>query len=173
MKSTITRKKTANRFALIFCLGILFLADAAMAQKATWIWYPGDYEVWLSNKMQSRRAERGSFKPPFWKLDSPYPLIEFHKDFTLPAAEKVDLNVEGQYNVKLDGTFQNTVNKNTTANGGAIKLSTDWNTSNKLSPLMLSMARAMPMANRHPASTVIRPTRIRSLLVAFGLIFSA
>jgi alpha-L-rhamnosidase len=87
----------------MLCLGFLFFADAAMAQKATWIWYPGDYEVWLSNKMQNRRTERGAFLPPFWKLDSHYVLIDFHKDFVLPNPEKVELAVEGQYNVKLDG----------------------------------------------------------------------
>ncbi|HWJ25868.1 MAG TPA: hypothetical protein VNS32_04955, partial [Flavisolibacter sp.] len=73
------------------------------AQKATWIWYPGDYEVWLGNKMQNRRTERNSFLPPFWKLDSHYPLIDFHKDFNLTQAEDVVLFVEGKFNVKIDG----------------------------------------------------------------------
>ena len=26
----------------------------AMTSKATWIWYPGDYEIWLGNKMNNR-----------------------------------------------------------------------------------------------------------------------
>nr|WP_255486824.1 alpha-rhamnosidase [Mucilaginibacter sp. SP1R1] len=81
----------------------MFFADLAKAQKATWVWYPGDYEVWLSNKMQNRRTERGAFFPPFWKQDSHYVLIDFHKDFVLANAEKADLAVEGQYNVKIDG----------------------------------------------------------------------
>ncbi|MBD0288004.1 MAG: hypothetical protein ICV79_21650, partial [Flavisolibacter sp.] len=51
------------------------LCAEPQAQKATWIWYPGDFEVWLGNKMQNRRTERGSFFPPFWKLDSHYPLM--------------------------------------------------------------------------------------------------
>nr|WP_242695901.1 alpha-L-rhamnosidase C-terminal domain-containing protein [Pedobacter sp. SYSU D00873] len=80
------------------------MSEIASAQsKATWIWYPGDFEIWLGNNMQNRRTERASFFPPFWKLDSHYPLIDFHKDFDLPAAEEVDLFVEGQYNVKIDG----------------------------------------------------------------------
>nr|WP_242691728.1 alpha-L-rhamnosidase C-terminal domain-containing protein [Pedobacter sp. SYSU D00823] len=80
------------------------MSEIAVAQsKATWIWYPGDFEIWLGNNMQNRRTERASFFPPFWKLDSHYPLIDFHKDFDLPAAEEVDLFVEGQYNVKIDG----------------------------------------------------------------------
>jgi alpha-L-rhamnosidase len=83
--------------------GLMLIGNLAKAQKASWIWYPGDYEVWMSNKMQSRRTERGSFLPPFWKLDSHYVLIDFHKDFELSEAEDAQLYVEGQYNVKLDG----------------------------------------------------------------------
>src|SRR6185312_12453239 len=75
----------------------------AQQAQASWIWYPGDYSIWLSNKMQTRRTERGTFLPPFWKLYSPYPLMEFHKDFVLPGAEDAHLYVEGQYNVSLDG----------------------------------------------------------------------
>ncbi|HYE55582.1 MAG TPA: alpha-L-rhamnosidase C-terminal domain-containing protein [Chitinophagaceae bacterium] len=75
----------------------------AQAQRATWIWYPGDYEIWLSNKMQNRRTERGSFFPPFWKLDNHYVLMDFHKDFNLANADEAIIAVEGKYTVKLDG----------------------------------------------------------------------
>lgn len=27
----------------------------------TWIWYPGDYEIWLGNQMNNLRTERGAF----------------------------------------------------------------------------------------------------------------
>ena len=69
----------------------------------TWIWYPGDYEIWLANKMQNRRTERGTFFPVFWKVDSHYPLIDFHKVYELTEPEEVEIFVEGEYNVKLDG----------------------------------------------------------------------
>jgi len=86
---------------VMIVLYILFNCHSAKAQ--TWIGYPGDYEVWLGNKMQNRRTERGSFLPPFWKMDSHYVLIDFRKDFQLSAATDVDVFVEGQYNIKLDG----------------------------------------------------------------------
>lgn len=73
--------------------------------EATWIWYPGDYELWLGNTMQNRRTERGTFFPPFWKMDSHYLLVEFSTQVVLEAPETVELAVEGQYNVKLDGRF--------------------------------------------------------------------
>jgi len=70
---------------------------------ATWIWYPGDFEIVLANKMQNRRTERGTFFPVFWKIDGHYVLMDFHKEFDVPEQEIVDIYVEGEYNVKLDG----------------------------------------------------------------------
>ena len=87
-------------FLLIFLLLTAFFSEA---QKATWIWYPGDYEIWLSNQMQNRRTDRGSFFPVFWKVDAHYVLMDFHKDFEIAQAEQISIFTEGTYNVKLDG----------------------------------------------------------------------
>jgi hypothetical protein len=73
------------------------------AQQATWIWYPGDYEIWLANKMENRRTDRGTFLPVFWKVDSHYPLVDFHRVFDVVEPEEVAIYVEGIYNVRLDG----------------------------------------------------------------------
>jgi alpha-L-rhamnosidase len=78
-----------------------FLPDTFAAP--TWIWYPGDFEIVLANKMQNRRTERGTFFPVFWKIDNHYVLMDFHKVFDVPASEIVDIYVEGVYNVKIDG----------------------------------------------------------------------
>ncbi|MBB1286478.1 alpha-rhamnosidase [Flavisolibacter sp. BT320] len=88
-------------FISLFSLLNFWLQSAA--QQATWIWYPGDYEIWLSNNMQNRRTDRGAFFPVFWKIDSHYPLMDFHKEFTLSQPEEVAIYAEGKYNVKLDG----------------------------------------------------------------------
>jgi hypothetical protein len=85
---------------LIFIIACL---DMMGQSHPTWIWYPGDFEIWLSNHMQNRRTDRGTFFPVFWKYDSHYPLIDFHKDFNLTAPEEVKIYVEGIYNIKLDG----------------------------------------------------------------------
>lgn len=82
---------------------VLWLVSCFAAQAQTWIWYPGDYEIWLSNKMQNRRTDRGSFFPVFWKVDNHYVLMDFHKEFNLAQPEEVAIYTEGQYNVKLDG----------------------------------------------------------------------
>lgn len=72
----------------------------------TWIWYPGDYEIWLGNEMNNRRTERGAFFPPFWKTDSHYVVVEFSKKLNLAAPEEIEIAVEGRYNLKLDGKLQ-------------------------------------------------------------------
>ncbi|GAB3947144.1 alpha-L-rhamnosidase C-terminal domain-containing protein [Spirosoma harenae] len=96
--------KHRAHLSLIFISIFLLSVTPSLAQnQATWIWYPGDFEIWLGNNMQNRRTERTTFLPPFWKLDSHYNLIDFHKDFDLSQAEDVELFVEGKYNVKVDG----------------------------------------------------------------------
>ncbi|MET0463816.1 MAG: alpha-rhamnosidase [Chitinophagaceae bacterium] len=88
---------------IVFPALLVLFSLCLSAQKATWIWYPGDFEISLANKMQNRRTERGTFFPVFWKMDNHYVLMDFHKVFQLDQPEKVILFVEGQYNVKLDG----------------------------------------------------------------------
>ncbi|MFO7658026.1 MAG: alpha-rhamnosidase [Bacteroidales bacterium] len=97
-----------NKVKFFFVLlGFLTLIpfETTHAQQATWIWYPGDYDIWLGNIVQNRRTERDAFFPPFWKMDSHYVLVEFSKKIELATPETITIKVEGQYNVKLDGKF--------------------------------------------------------------------
>lgn len=97
-------KRMAFRKKLPLLLFIHVIACTTLqAQQATWIWYPGDFEVSLSNQMQNRRTERSTFLPVFWKADNHYPMVEFTKTFELPQQEEVVIAIEGEYNVKLDG----------------------------------------------------------------------
>ena len=89
---------------LLSLLLLLVCSTPLLAQ--TWIWYPGDYELWLGNNMNNRRTERGAFFPPFWKMDSHYVLVEFSKKLDLAQPEEIEIAAEGRYNVKLDGKFQ-------------------------------------------------------------------
>ena len=74
--------------------------------KATWIWYPGDFEVWLGNIFNNRRTERGAMFPPFWKQDSHYVTVEFSNTFTLDEPETITITCEGQFNFAIDGKLQ-------------------------------------------------------------------
>jgi alpha-L-rhamnosidase len=107
---------------VVFAL-IGFVSTDLFAQQASWIWYPGDFDIYMSNVMQNRRTERGSFFPPFWKMDSHYVLVDFHKEFNLKEAEDVKLYVEGTYNVKIDGQAITGFPKVITVPAGKHKLS--------------------------------------------------
>lgn len=115
-------KSILRTFLTIAVLSVLSLSDA-LAQQASWIWYPGDFDIHMSNIMQNRRTERGSFFPPFWKMDSHYVLVDFHKEFELKEAEEVELYVEGTYNVKIDGQAITGFPKRITIPAGKHKLS--------------------------------------------------
>lgn len=102
---TTTHKKNRQlmKKLIVFYFLMLTLSSSTTAQTATWIWYPGDWEISLSNKMQNRRTERGVFFPVFWKMDNHYVLMDFHKVLFLTQPEEVNIYAEGEYNVKIDG----------------------------------------------------------------------
>ena len=72
---------------------------------ATWIWSPGDFEIWLSNRMQVQRVERDVAWPPFWRLYGHQPQVNFIRQVDLAAPEDIDITVEGIYNIAIDGRF--------------------------------------------------------------------
>lgn len=98
-----------NKFYSLIWLVFIVLSSSLYAQQdvsdseATWIWYPGDYEIWLSNQMQAKRTERGAFFPPLWRYYSPYPLVTFRKQLSLKVADVVQIYTEGQAKIQLDG----------------------------------------------------------------------
>lgn len=73
---------------------------------ATWIWFPGDFEVWLGNHFNNRRTERGAMFPPFWKQDSHWPTVLFTKEIQLEEPETVTIATEGMFNLMIDGRLQ-------------------------------------------------------------------
>lgn len=75
-------------------------------QHSTWIWFPGDFEVWLGNRFNNKRTERGAMFPPFWKQDSHWPTVEFSKTVRLESAETIRIATEGIFNLMLDGKLQ-------------------------------------------------------------------
>ena len=71
-----------------------------------WIWYPGDFEIWLGNRFNNRRTERGTMLPPFWKQDSHWVTVEFRKTVMLEATTRINIYAEGRYRVSIDGWLQ-------------------------------------------------------------------
>ena len=96
--------------------------------KATWIWYPGDFEIWLGNIFNNRRTERGTMLPPFWKQDSHWPTVEFSKTITLKEDENITIASEGKFNLSVDGKLQFGMPKTFVVPAGEHKLSLKvWN----------------------------------------------
>ncbi len=50
--------------------------------KARWIWYRGDFEIYHSLLLHSKREDRGYHRPTCWSLPTPYPRVDFYKKFT-------------------------------------------------------------------------------------------
>ena len=73
---------------------------------STWIWYPGDWEIWLGNRFNNRRTERGAMFPPFWKQDSHWATVEFSTVVNLAHAETITIAAEGRFNFMLDGKLR-------------------------------------------------------------------
>jgi alpha-L-rhamnosidase len=95
-----------RRIFLLFLVLFSFLSSInAQSAKATWIWYPGDFEIWLSNQMQNRRTERFAFVPPFWRVYSHNPQVNFSKQVDLQAPEEIMVAVDGRFNVTLNGQY--------------------------------------------------------------------
>ena len=51
-------------------------------QAAQWIWYPGDFEMMLLQRVMVNRYERDVYVPSFWRLDDFYKSVRFIREFT-------------------------------------------------------------------------------------------
>ena len=70
-----------------------------------WIWFPDDFETELSSKFMAKRYERDVIIPPFWKESLPYRNVKFIKEADFLQDEVMKIEVEGQFNVELDGKY--------------------------------------------------------------------
>ncbi|MDR1891415.1 MAG: hypothetical protein LBQ48_00140 [Oscillospiraceae bacterium] len=71
--------------------------------QAKWIWYPGEFEFWLNQRVASARYQKGGLIPPFWRVDVCYSSITFLKTVELEKPETVYVFAQGEYNVHLLG----------------------------------------------------------------------
>ena len=74
-----------------------------MKNTSKWIWYYGDFELYHSLRMQTRREEFDYRFPPFWRLDDCYHNVRFRKTVTLETAEKVKIHAYGTGMAEFDG----------------------------------------------------------------------
>lgn len=90
-----------KRFGILIAL----LSTVVIAKAQTWIWFPGDMDLWTGNRVNNLRTENGGMWPAFWRADSHWQNVEFSKSFDLAQDEEVEIAAEGQYSIKLDKWF--------------------------------------------------------------------
>ena len=79
------------------------MTQPAHPRTAVWIWYPGDFEIRLHEKVSVRRRSRGAMYPAYWRLDRHYSNIRFRFTYDLPCEETVRVWAEGTFSLYLDG----------------------------------------------------------------------
>ncbi|OUS77070.1 hypothetical protein B1748_07895 [Paenibacillus sp. MY03] len=77
------------------------------SKRAEWIFYPGDFEIWLRREVEFRRDERRITIPPIWRVDSPYTAVRFRRTVHLEAAESVVFRANGEFMLQIDGVTMN------------------------------------------------------------------
>lgn len=70
---------------------------------AKWIWLKGDFEIYHSLLLHSRREDKGCNYPPMWHLDTPYPNVVFKKVFTAEKAGAFRVFAKGNGYAMMDG----------------------------------------------------------------------
>ncbi|MCI8331517.1 MAG: alpha-rhamnosidase [Clostridiales bacterium] len=73
--------------------------------KSYWIWNYGDYEIFHTNMVNSRRQEQGIDYPPMWRLYDVDRNVVFLCNETLPEDGTIKLHLNGQGRLVVDGTM--------------------------------------------------------------------
>lgn len=71
--------------------------------KAYWIWYPGDWEIWLHEQISIKRQWREVMYPPFWRLDRHYSSVIYTYTYHLTQPEEITITADGRFAAYLDG----------------------------------------------------------------------
>ena len=66
-----------------------------------WICFRGDWEIYLAEKVQTRRYQRDFPIAPFWRVDSPYHNVRFTRKFTLLHDDVLRIESEGRISVAI------------------------------------------------------------------------
>ncbi|WP_337099891.1 alpha-L-rhamnosidase-related protein [Paenibacillus sp. YIM B09110] len=74
-----------------------------MNKKPTWIWYPGDFEIYHHLLLNTRREERHYYWPAFWRLDDCFHNVRFRKEVYCDTSEEMTVHAHGIGHVVVDG----------------------------------------------------------------------
>ncbi|MNB74288.1 Bacterial alpha-L-rhamnosidase [compost metagenome] len=74
-----------------------------MNHSPSWIWYPGDFEIFHHLLLNTRREERDYHWPAFWRLDDCYHNVRFRKQVNCSASEEMTVYAHGVGHASVDG----------------------------------------------------------------------
>ena len=86
--------------AIVIAAGVYYHVDAA-----TWIWYPGDYGIWMGNELQSRRLQWGSHLPTMWPNYEPHSRVIFSKELKLVEDEVIEVRWDGNLTLEVQDKY--------------------------------------------------------------------
>ncbi len=68
-----------------------------------WMWNYGDFEIYHSNKVNSRREDNGATYPSRWQLGAIAQSVKFYREFTADAPVCLKVFVNGRGMIKVNG----------------------------------------------------------------------
>ncbi len=69
---------------------------------AKWIWFNGDFEIYHSIQLHSRREQYGCDLPPFWTLSQPYPNVIFCREYSASGDDVIRVVTRSRGLVEVD-----------------------------------------------------------------------
>ena len=103
-------KNYSLKFSFIL-LASIFFHPSTYCQKPNWIYYPGDFSIWLHQEVSIRRQERNEIYPPFWRIDTYNPVVSFKKKYSIAKEEQAILLCDGLCLLFIDGRIKSDFNK--------------------------------------------------------------
>ena len=92
-----------KRYSIFFIIFLFLILSNGIhaSQKAKWIYYPGDFDIWLCKELSLKRTERNQAYPTMWRLDPAYGIVVFKKNISLSQPESASIWVDGKYYIQI------------------------------------------------------------------------
>ena len=75
-------------------------------KKAKWIWYYGDFEIYHSLLLHSRREQYGHDYPSMWSIPAPHPTVSFRTNYHSDEPDTLRLVTHHKAFLEVDGKFR-------------------------------------------------------------------
>ena len=68
-----------------------------------WIWFPGDFAIYLGNRVMERREQQGKMIASAWRVDLPAPSVFFKKKVAFSSEKTIRVYALGRVSVRCEG----------------------------------------------------------------------